>query len=75
LKTNGSPGVNPIDGVYFQKRKERNQANVSYDLNSSNLPKRVFKNSQTWANDHLGITTTCLQRPLFCGVPLSMFVT
>ncbi len=23
--------------------------------------------SQTWANDHLRITTTCLQRPLFWG--------
>jgi len=23
--------------------------------------------SQTWANDHLRIATTCLQRPLFCG--------
>ena len=27
----------------------------------------VSKYSQTWANDHLRITTTCVQRPLFWG--------
>jgi len=27
----------------------------------------VFEYSQTWVNDHLWITTTCLQRPLFRG--------
>ena len=26
-----------------------------------------YKYSQTWANDHLRITTTCLQRPPFLG--------
>jgi hypothetical protein len=26
-----------------------------------------FKYSQTWVNDHLRITTTCMQRPLFLG--------
>ncbi len=38
----------------------------------------ILQYSQTWANDHLRITTTCLQRPLvyndhYCGVPFFTF--
>ena len=29
--------------------------------------------SQTWANDHLRITTTCLQRPLFLGLNINVY--
>ena len=29
--------------------------------------------SQTWANDHLRIATTCLQRPLFWGPILNFY--
>ncbi len=39
-------------------------------INNNNDGKAFFqwKYSQTWVNDHLWITTTCLQRPLFWGL-------
>ena len=40
------------------------------DTQNRNLRRKY---SQTWANDHLRIATTCQQRPPFCGPILSFY--
>jgi len=40
---------------------------IMCSLVKSDHIKRILLYSQTWVNDHLWITTTCLQQPLFWG--------
>jgi hypothetical protein len=37
------------------------------------LEQKVRNYCQTWTNDHLWITTTCLQRPLFLGPDFNVY--